>query len=254
MSDRHSLYFGEVMHARTRPACNRFRYPVFFLRVRVDAVDDLRRPLLSVNRWNLFSFNLRDHGARDGSPLRPWIVDLLAREGLAAADGEVWLHTFPRMLGFVFNPVSFWLCHDRAGKLRAVLAEVNNTFGERHNYLVAHDDQRPIEPRDELVARKVFHVSPFCEVRGTYKFRFAVQPTRSLMRIDYDDSDGALLATAISGSERPLTTANLLRAFCSYPWMTLGVMLRIHWQALRLWWKGVPFFRKPPLPVDETTR
>lgn len=254
MGDDPSLYFGEVMHARTRPARNRFRYPVFFLRVRVDAIERLRRPLLSVNGWNLFSFDLHDHGARDGSPLRPWIDDLLAREGIDAADGEVWLHTFPRMLGFVFNPVSFWLCYDRAQRLRAVLAEVNNTFGEWHNYLIAHEDQRPIETHDQLTARKVFHVSPFCEVRGTYRFRFAVQPGRSVMRIDYDDSEGALLSTAISGSARPLTTATLLRAFCSYPWMTLGVIVRIHWQAVRLWWKGVPFFRKPPRPADETTR
>ena len=182
------------------------------------------------------------------------IRTLLAREGLSRADGEVWLQTFPRVLGYVFNPVSFWLCHDRAGKLRAVLCEVNNTFGEHHNYLLAHPDERPIEPGDVLSAGKVFHVSPFCEVAGGYRFQFALDPAAIRVRIDYDDPAGKLLATSVSGRAQALTSARLAMAFVLYPWMTAAVIARIHWQALRLWVKGVRFVPKPEPPVQETTR
>jgi hypothetical protein len=247
------ICFGQVMHRRLRPAENRFVYGVFYLRVPVDDVRSLARPLLSVNRWNLLSFHERDHGPRDGSALEPWIRALLARHGVAA-DGEIVLQAFPRVLGYVFNPVSFWLCHDRTGALRAVLAEVNNTFGESHNYLIARPDGGPIGEVDWLEARKVFHVSPFCRVEGRYRFLFGGQGRRNLARIDYHDGEGRLLVTSIAGEAEPLTTRALLRAFLLHPWMTVGVVLRIHWQALRLWLKRVPFFAKPLPPAEETTR
>jgi DUF1365 family protein len=248
------IFAGRVVHARLRPRRNAFSYGVFFLRFPVDAPERLRGPLLSVDRFNLVSFHRRDHGARDGSDLSPWIRDLLAREGIATADGTVWLQTFPRVLGYVFNPVSFWLCHDREGRLRAVVCEVNNTFGEHHNYLLAHPDERPIEPGDTLTARKVFYVSPFCAVAGTYRFRFETAPAATRVRIDYEDVDGRLLLTSVSGAATPLSTKALLGALAGHGWMTLGVIARIHWQALRLWLKGVPFFSKPAPPVQETTR
>jgi hypothetical protein len=248
------IFFGRVMHARLRPKSNVFSYRVWFLRVPLSALDRLRGPLFSIDRPNLFSLRTRDLGPRDGSPWLPWIRALLAENGIDAADGEVWLQCFPRVLGYAFNPVSFWLCHDRAGGLRAVLCEVNNTFGEHHNYLLAHPDQRPIVPGDELAARKVFHVSPFCAVSGGYRFRFETDPAATRVRIDYDDPQGRMLITTVSGAARPVATAALLRAFFAYPWMTAGVIARIHWQALRLWLKGVPFFSKPLPPVRETTR
>jgi uncharacterized protein len=248
------LFSGEVMHSRLRPQRNRFRYPVFFLRFRVDRIDASRTRLLSVDRWNLFSLQRRDHGARDGSDLDAWIRRLLQAEGIRTVDGEIWLQTFPRVLGYVFNPISFWLCCDRQRRLRAVLCEVSNTFGERHNYLLAHADERPLEPGDRLTARKVFHVSPFCEVRGSYRFQFGIAPDACAIRIEYDDGDGMLLATSVHGRAQPLTDARLLRAFVRYPWMTLAVIARIHWQALRLWRKGVPFFSKPVPPAQGTTR
>jgi len=251
---RPQLFFGHVMHARLRPKRNVFSYRVFFLRFSVTRLDGLERPLFSVDRLNLFSFHRRDHGPRDGSDLERWIRLLLEREGLRRADGEIWLQAFPRVLGYVFNPVSFWFCHDRAGRLRAVLCEVNNTFGEHHNYLLAHRDERPIEPGDVLAARKVFHVSPFCEVTGAYRFRFALDPAATRVRIDYDDPAGKLLVTSVSGRARPLTSARLAAAFVLYPWMTAAVIARIHWQALRLWLKGVRFVSKPTPPVQETTR
>jgi len=252
--DRARIYFGGVMHARLRPRANRFRYPVFFLRVPLHRPESLRGPFFSLDRWNLLSFHRRDYGPRDGSALLPWIRDLLRREGLDRADGEVWLQTFPRVFGYVFNPVSFWLCHDRHGALRAVLCEVNNTFGESHNYLLAHPDQRPIAAGDRLDARKLFHVSPFCAVRGHYRFRFDLGGARERVRIDYDDGEGTLLVTSVDGTGRPLDARGIARALLCYPWMTLGVIARIHWQALKLWSKGVPLFRKPAPPVEELSR
>jgi hypothetical protein len=249
------LFSGRVMHHRVRPTRHRFSYRVFFIRFRLDRMDDLKGPLFSVNRRNLFSLRGADYGPRDGSDLQVWIRALLRREGVASADGDIWLQTFPRVLGYVFNPVSFWLCHDRqGGALRAVLAEVNNTFGEHHHYLLAHSDGRPITAGDELTARKVFHVSPFFEVRGTYRFRFRADPHDSLFRIDYEDGRGKLLYTTISGRAQPLTSGALAKAFARRPLMTIGVIARIHYQALRLWLKRVEFFRKPTPPSHELTR
>jgi hypothetical protein len=211
---------------------------------------------LAHNRRALVSFHDRDHGARDGTPLEPWMRRLLASERIDA-DGEIVLHAFPRMLGYVFNPVSFWICHDRADNVRAVLCEVCNTFGEQHNYLLAHDDGRPLVSGETLTSRKVFHVSPFCEVKGSYAFRFHFARNRWLARIDYDDCAGApgpLLQTSISGLAQPLSRPAVRSLLWRYRWFTLAVMIRIHWQALKLWAKRVPFIPKPQPPMQRTTR
>jgi DUF1365 family protein len=173
----------------------------------------------------------------------------LQREGITDADGEIWLHCYPRVFGYTFKPVSFWYCQRADGSLRAIVVEVNNTFGERHCYVL---DQ----PRygQELTAAKVFHVSPFCPVEGGYRFRFMRTADRCVARVDYDDAQGALIETSVSGSLQPLTPAAMRRALWRYPAMTLGVMARIHWQAFKLWRQRVPFFRKPTPPQDFVTR
>ncbi len=166
--------------------------------------------------------------------------------------------TYPRVLGYVFKPVSFWFCERADGTLAAIVAEVNNTFGERHCYLLAHDDGRPIAWGEELSARKVFHVSPFCRVEGRYRFRFLLAPRdggdRFVGRIDYDGADGPLLQTSVEGRLKPLTDRELLRTRFAFPAFTLGVIGRIHWQALKLWLKRVPFFTKPEPPALDVTR
>jgi DUF1365 family protein len=248
------LYFGTVMHRRLQPAENHFQYPVFFLSVPLTRTESLENRLFSVNRWNLFSLRYADYGARDGSDPLAWAHEVLESNGLGCADGEIWLQTFPRVLGYAFNPVSFYFCHDRAGALRAVLCEVNNTFGERHHYLLAHADRRPIGPRDTLQTRKAFHVSPFARVEGGYRFRFRSQGASTLARIEYFGPAGDLLHTSISGHAAPYGSRALAAAFVRYPWMTLGVILRIHYQALRLWLKRVPFFRKPVPSAEALTR
>lgn len=250
-----SACFGAVFHARHVEAGNRFVYPVAFLRVPLSRFGSLSVPLLGFDAPNVFSLRSRDHGARDGSPLLPWIRALLARHGLATvADGEVVLQTMPRVFGYVFNPVSFWFCHDRNGALRVVLAEVSNTFGERHNYLVHHDDLRLIAPGDELTARKVFHVSPFFPVRGEYHFRFEASTSIPRVAIDYWQGGQRVLSTAVGGRARALDGRAMVRWLLRHPLMTVGIMARIHWQALRLWMKKVSFFRKPLPPLEETTR
>jgi len=249
-----AVCFGAVMHERHVQAHNRFIYPTAFLRLPLSRLATLRAPLLGIERASVFSFRNRDHGARDGSPLLPWIQTLLRAQGLAElCDGEIVLQTMPRIFGFVFNPVSFWFCHDRAGALRVVLAEVSNTFGERHNYLVHHPDQRPIVSGDELRATKCFHVSPFFPVRGEYRFRFEQRGAVHAVSIDLWDGGELQLSTRLSGRAQALDGGAMRKWLARQPFMTLGVVARIHWQALRLALRRVSFFRKPPPPIEETT-
>lgn len=246
--------FGAVMHERHVGAGNRFVYPLAFMRVPLSRLGRLKVPLMGIDRPGLLSFRSADHGARDGSALLPWIRTLLERHDLhEVADGEVVLHAMPRTLGYVFNPVSFWYCHDRQGALKVVLAEVSNTFGERHNYLIHHPDHRPICNADELVARKVFHVSPFFPVVGEYRFRFEWRDDLHAVVIDYYDQGVKQLSTRVGGKAVPLDGAATTRWLMHFPLMTLGVIVRIHWQAIRLWFKKARFHRKPPPPVEDTT-
>jgi DUF1365 family protein len=252
---RPEVCFGAVMHERMAPVRNRFTYRVACLRIPLSQLDEINVRWLGIERPALFSLRNRDHGARDGTPLLPWIRALLEEHDLSGyTGGEVVLQTMPRQLGFVFNPVSFWFCHDADARLRVVLAEVSNTFGEHHNYLVHHDDLRPIERGDVLRAHKVFHVSPFFDVRGEYRFTFGSRDNLHFVTIDYW-ADGALrLSTRVGGRSQALDAAAMRRWLLRFPVMTLGVLARIHWQALRLWFKRVRFFRKPALPLEETTR
>lgn len=250
-----SLCFGRVMHRRLRPAEHRFDYGVGFLLLRVAALESLPRIAgFAINRFSALSFHYADHGDRSGRAPEAWIRELLAQHQLTRADGEVWLQCFPRMFGYVFNPVSFWYCLDQAGALQAVVAEVHNTFGEQHCYLLTSRDGRAIAAGCELACRKVLHVSPFNEVTGGYRFRFDHQAGRLRVAIRYDDPEGPLLHTAVWGAPQPLAASSVRRLLLGYPLMTFGVMARIHWQALRLWLKKVPFFRKPAPPLEEVTR
>jgi hypothetical protein len=256
--------FGEVRHTRLRPARNAFAYAGYFLMLPMRAMQDPAHPaaqtMLARNRRAALSFFDTDHG--DGRPLSQggalaWLDELLQREGILDATGEVWLHCYPRVLGYTFKPVSFWFCHraadDQGGALRAIVCEVNNTFGERHCYLL---DQ----PRwgEQLDARKQFHVSPFLHVEGRYHFRFMrtdrPEGTRCVARIDYDDAAGAVLQTSVSGTLTPVSPQSVRRALWRHPAMTLGVISRIHLQAARLWLKRVRFVPKPAPPAGTVTR
>jgi DUF1365 family protein len=241
---------GVVRHRRLRPADHAFAYPTYFLMLPMRRLRQAPAPALRRNRFGLLSFHDRDHGL-GGDDALAWLDGLLAQEGVGDADGEVWLHTYPRVLGYVFKPVSFWYCHRNDGSLAAIVVEVNNTFGERHCYVLAGPD---LAFGRELQARKVFHVSPFCRVEGGYRFRFMRTAERTVARVDHDDASGALLQTSVSGHLRALTPASLRAAFFGMPLMTLGVLLRIHWHALQLWVKRVPFVTKPAPPQAFVSR
>jgi uncharacterized protein len=248
--------FGRVWHRRRRPVQHEFDHAGYFfmlplrhLRSRPDAA--LRR-----NRFGLLSFHDRDHGDGRDDALA-WFDELLQREGIDDALGEVWLQTYPRVLGHTFKPVSFWYAMRTDGTLAAVVAEVNNTFGDRHCYLLAGPDLRF---GAELQAGKVLHVSPFCALEGGYRFRFTVShgapaPGRAVAaRVDHDDSRGPLIETCQSGVLQTVTPGSLRRAFFGTPLMTLAVLARIHWHALRLWAKRVTFHRRPPAPSTFVSR
>ena len=252
---------GLVRHSRLRPAGNTFSYSVFTLMLPIRTLGNaaFSNGVCSRNRFNLLSFHDRDHG--DGAtPLLTWIDQVLKSENIHDADGEIWLQAFPRVLGYVFNPVSFWFCHRTDGALRAIVCEVNNTFGERHCYLL--DTGGPMRWGQSLSASKVFHVSPFCAVDGSYRFRFmrtlqtrgADQIERVVARIEYHDAEGPLLLTSVRGDLQTLSDWRAVNAFLRHPLMSFGVIARIHWQALRLFIKRVPFFSKPIPPEKALSR
>ena len=257
-----TINFGTVKHRRFRPAKNAFGYGVFTLSIPMRARRSnpklLSKHGLRDNQFGLFSFFDQDHGLGNSDSLS-WIEAILEANHIQLTDGEIWLQTFPRVLGYVFNPVSFWICTQANGQVQAVLAEVNNTFGERHCYLLNHDSGKALQSGETLVSKKVFHVSPFCDVRGEYHFRFLFpQDSRSkrniVCRIELHEDGAPLINTSISGLTQLLSKSALYLAFLRYPLMSLGVISRIHWQALKLWLKGVPFHSKPKPPELEITR
>jgi uncharacterized protein len=256
-----TINFGTVKHRRFRPAQNAFGYGVFTvsipMRSRAKNKALLSQHGLGDNQLRMFSFFDKDHGLGGENSLQ-WIEKILADHHIEHVDGEIWLQTFPRVLAYVFNPVSFWICTRANGQVQAVLAEVNNTFGERHCYLLHEDDGMPLKSGQTLISKKVFHVSPFCDVSGEYHFRFlfpqdSISKRNVVCRIELHKDGMPLINTSISGLAQPLTRQALYLALLRYPLMSLGVITRIHWQALKLWLKGVPFHTKPKPPAIEVT-
>jgi len=253
MSDapRPLLGRGPVLHRRLRPREHRFRYASYFLLLPMRALR--RQPCAALNRngFGWLSFHDADHG-EGGPDALAWLDGLLAHAGVRDADGEVWLQCFPRVLGYAFKPVSFWFCQRAAdASLAAIVVEVNNTFGERHAYLL----QGPgLAYGQELSAAKAFHVSPFCKTEGRYRFRFLRTGERCVARIEHDDAEGLLLTTSLSGQLAPLSRATARAAFFALPAFSLMLIARIHWQALRLALKRTPFFSKPAAPTEFLSR
>ena len=245
-----SLMIGPVMHARMKPVEHRFSYEVFSLLLDLDRLDEADRAsrLFAVNRFNLVSFREADHGARDGSSLRRHVDRLLEPTGIDLTGGRVLLLCYPRILGHVFNPLSVYFAYAVSGELVAAIYEVRNTFGEQHTYVapVAPGEFGPAGLRQERV--KQFYVSPFNGLAMTYRFRLRPPTDDVAVRILECDSDGPLLAATFNGRRENLTTATLLAALRRYPLLTLKVVAGIHWEALRLWIKGMRLVPRPAPP------
>ncbi|WP_019625061.1 DUF1365 domain-containing protein [Thioalkalivibrio sp. ALJT] len=254
MSIRSHLYDSVIMHARYTRGGYRFRYRVFHFLLDIDRLDALASELrlFSHNRFNLFSFRDRDHGPRDGSPLRPWIEARLARAGIDIGGGHVGLLCFPRLLGYAFNPLSLWFCHYPDGRPAAVLCEVRNTFGEYHHYVLAPPADQVFHWASEYRKTKKFHVSPFLGMDAEYRFRIARPRERLSVRIAEYTREERVLFASMSGKRHALDDRALIVRFLRMPLMTFRVVFSIHWQALKLWWRGVPFHKKPAPPRQET--
>jgi len=260
MQNLPTIHFGKVIHHRFTPD-NQFEYPVFYLRIPMRSRRINPQLLISKgigdNRFSWISFYDKDHG--DGELISlEWIEDLLKKSHRHDVDGEIWLHTFPRVLGYVFNPVSFWYCHNASGDLKAIIAEVNNTFGERHSYFLESPDRASLPWGQQIRSEKIFHVSPFFDVVGHYAFRFMQQSSsltqpRFVSRIDYYQKEIRTLMTSVSGTAYPLNSLTKWRAILSFPLLTISVIWKIHWQALKLFVKGAKFYKKPNPPEIKTS-
>ncbi|SEM61876.1 hypothetical protein SAMN04488003_102134 [Loktanella fryxellensis] len=237
---------GQTFHGRKGAVKNAFRYGIDYVLCNAEA-DESGPALFGRNRRGLMSLHDSDHGgAIRGGQGAAWVRAVLAAHDIRLS-GRIDLLAQPRVLGHVFNPVSFWLIHDEAGVMRCVIAEVGNTFGDRHSYLCRLPDLAPITRDTPLAADKIFHVSPFQPIAGGYVFHFDIAADAIDIRIDYTRGEGGLIAT-LTGPRRPLTNTGIVGALLRRPFGSRRVLALIHWQAVRLWWKGATFrpWSKPP--------
>jgi DUF1365 family protein len=246
-----AIYHGHVVHTRVRPVRHRLRHRMLWLLLDLDELPALSRTLhlFSVNRFNLIDFRERDHGAGTTLPLRTQIEHHMRAAGLVPDGGAIRVLCMPRVLGTVFNPLSVFFCHRADGGLHAMLYEVNNTFGERHSYLipVAEADCHASVLRQNCA--KEFHVSPFMDMTMTYHFRITRPAERATVAIEGRDSSGLMITAAYGGTRHALTDRNLFRAFLAQPLLAGQVLGAIHWEALILWRKGMRLRTKPVPPA-----
>lgn len=243
---------GHTWHGRKGAVENAFRYGIDY--VLLNAEEEPKSPgLFGRNVRCLFSLWDSDHGGAPGQGRgAAWVRDVLKAH---AMDGIVRIELLaqPRVLGHVFNPVSFWLCWDAEDALRLVIAEVSNTFGDRHSYLCHKDDLSPITAQDRLLATKIFHVSPFQRIEGRYEFRYDIRPDRIGIWIDFTGGNGGVIAT-LTGQRKPISNTGLIKALLRRPFGSRRVLALIHWQALKLWWKGARYRARPEPPTQEVSR
>ena len=251
-----ALYTGTVTHQRLRPRRHRLRYRVFWLLLDLDEIDDLAGQLkfFSRNHFNLLSFHDRDYGAGTAEPLRSQIERHMRTAGLDSDGGPIRLLTMPRLLGYVFNPISIYFCYCRTGPLAATIYEVNNTFGERHSYVVPVTDDggasgQPIRQSCD----KSLYVSPFLDMNMTYAFRVTPPAERVRIAISTNDAEGPILLALLSARQAKLSDPSLAFAFASHPLLTLKVIAGIHWEALLIWLKGIALRSRPAPPATAIT-
>jgi uncharacterized protein len=247
-----ALYVGTVRHRRRRPTARAFRYRTYHVLLDLDELEALDHEIrgFGYGRRALTTFWDTDHFGAHDLPVRAKLARWLNSQGVELPAGPVRVLTNLRVLGHVFNPVSWWYCYATDGRLELIVAEVHNTFGEAHGYIL--EDLRPgAGDTLEAEADKVFHVSPFLPIEGL-RYRFTVVPPgqRVLAHIDVDDAQGVVFDATQVGRRVPLTTGSLAKVLLTHPLITLHTVLRIHLQALSLWWRRVPFHRKPRPPAS----
>ena len=242
---RSALYDGVVTHERFAPRVHALRYRIFMMLADLDELDALDQSLrlFSHNRFNLLSFHDADYGDRSGAPLRPQVEAHLAAGGIEAG-GAIRLLCLPRVLGYVFNPLSLYFCHRPDGALAAILYEVSNTFGDRHSYLIPVTGEGPVRQACD----KALYVSPFMDMDLAYAFKVVPPGEAVSVQIEVTGKDGRLLSAAFAGDRRPISDAALLRAWASHPLLTAKVVAGIHWEALILWLKGMKLRQRPAAP------
>ncbi len=250
-----ALYVGRVEHRRVTPVAHALGYDVFALFADIDALPQMAAGLktLSLNRFNLFSLHERDHGARDGRPLGVYIRDLLKDRPQAKHVARIFMLAYPRILGFVFNPITTYYAYDAQGQLRIMVYEVTNTFGNRTTYVI------PVEPDAQGIDQSCFKqmwVSPFNKVEGKYGFHGNCPGETLSLGVSLKDSDGPKLKAWFRASRVQLRDGELLRLFARMPFLTFKIVLAIHWEALKLWLKGLSYVSrpKPPKPVFHMPR
>jgi len=242
------------MHQRLRPFKHRFRYRIFTLLIDLDELDDLQRhgKIISGNRFNIFSIHDRDHARRDGSSAKTWVLAHAAQRGIDLANGKIFMLCFPRLFGYVFNPLTMYFCRDAAGNLAAILYEVKNTFGDQHGYFMPVE-QRSGQDLFQHAHMKEFHVSPFLDIAGEYAFTVRDPGDKLSVLIRHKDEKGDLLLATWNGKRAPLKLFYLLKALVLFPFQALTVVAAIHWQALLLWLKGAKFYSRPEPPRDDVS-
>ena len=246
MSLASAIYEGEVVHERKRPKHHRLRYSVASMLFDLDELPALEKKsrLFGYNRFAPLAFYDRDHGPTDGSPLRPWAESHMREAGIDPDGGPIRLLSYPRIFGYAFNPLSVFFCYRRSGQLVAILYEVCNTFKERHTYVI------PVDAEDRRVIRqscdKALYVSPFNDMDAAYHFRIVPPAENIRVVIRQEDREGLLLAASFAGDRRPFSNSDLGYLLLRFPLLTVKIIAGIHWEALKLWLKGLPVFRHAP--------
>ena len=254
MTYNSAIFRGTVVHERLRPKRHRLRYNVFTLLIDLEELPNLNQlgALFGYNRPAILSFYDEDHGPTTGMALRPWVEARLREAGLEPDGGAIELLLYPRILGYVFNPLSVYFCYCANGDLNAILYEVCNTFDERHVYVIRVDggDQAVIKQS----CKKMLYVSPFMQMSTTYHFRIVPPGDQLNIAIHQEDADGLLFTAGFSGARTPLTPRTLVRCLIAFPFLTIKVIAAIHWEALLLWTKGLSVYPHSPAarPVDSS--
>lgn len=239
------IIFAKVMHKRLVPKVNQFIYEVFYICFDIAKINNLSTKIFSINKFNLFSFYQKDYGPKDGSSIENWAWNILKNQQIDNKINKIFLFTHPRVLSYVFNPASFFFCLNQEEKLQAVIVQVNNTFNENHSYLIFNKDGSAIGHNQWFEADKEFHVSPFFERKGFYKFRFIFEQNKIAVWIDYFTDEKTLLTSVILKKQVDFDDLNLILAFIKIPFMTLKVIILIHIQALKIVFKKIKYISKP---------